>query len=374
MNANFAQLILDATEKIQRENFEAAIIPMLRGLELNPLGEGAADSLFLVGTVNGRLLFSHQAETSFLLSYRLRGTLIDPSLEFDNLVNLTQACLNLKSFEEAYQYGIIAETIKKEDYDLTANLIVACSLTDRLEEAKWRFEKLKNLSLLHANEVHSFLRGKGEIPTKTYQLSCDDLIDRYWKIERTGDLTKLKEWVQDLEKKPDGINSWKCWELLGKYYLSMLSRNPYSEYLILQNKAGLAAASGKAIAFHPQKAEDSFNLWLWRGKSLGEMCFFKLAVEALEKALIIEPANKEAKDGLNYCRKMADLPGDHPERPDSISWIEKVKSNANSSLKYAPSDWTCPKCGSNKIVPLDSTTLICDLCTFLGAPNDFLSD
>ncbi|MBN1154713.1 hypothetical protein JXB12_07320 [candidate division KSB1 bacterium] len=364
MDYDFSALIIEAQQKMQRGLLEPAIRPLINALESFPLGNGAADALYLIGIVHMETLDGHRCEISCLLSHRLRATLIDPDIEFRNLVNLTRACLNQKSFSEAYTYGKIAEQIVKDDEDLMANMLTAgifSGLEKELEISR-RYHELQLKSPTHAAGVISIIEGRSNIK-RTNNLSCDDLVDKFESNLKSGDFEDYKRNLNELLQKPDGINSWKCWKILTEMHIAMKPADPSQEYLRLQEMAGVAAASGKAIEFHPKKAKDNQKLWHWRGNALGQMCLYDMAVEALQTADSIKPGNKDVKESLDYCREMMSLSPDHVSRPDSMAWLENRRKEM---MKVRNEVKRCPKCGSHRIRFLGSDMITCDHCYYIG--------
>lgn len=368
MEYDFSALILEAQQKMQTGKLEAAIKPLINALESYPIAKGAADALHLIGIIHMKTMDGHRCEISCLLAHRLRATLIHPGLEFNNLVNLTRACLNQKSFEEAYVYGRMAEKINNEDPDQLANMTLASALSGKESEYEVanRLEKLKTISPSHVVGVISILEGKSNI-NPTYHLSCDDLVSQFENIKKSGSFDDYKKSLADLLTRPDGINSWKCWRMVTEIHLAMKPNNPEQEYLQLQEMAGVAAASGKAIAFHPNNAKDDQQLWHWRGNSLGQMCLYDMAVEALEIAYQIDRTNNAIKDALDYCIEMNNLPPEDIRRPDSWAWIEnrmREFENVKRTIRQ------CPKCGSNLIEFLGADMISCNDCLFIGSVYD----
>lgn len=278
-----------------------------------PVQTGHADALFTLGTAFGSgLTLNHDYETFTLMVYALRSTLNNKSLEFDILVNLCHACLYQKSFEEAYQYGKLAETnFGDQDVDLLANMIIASTVTNRIAEAKQKSEKLKKLRISKLEEVNEILKGRGPLrPTKDEDCA-DALADlkealRLWQNNKDDQaVTKIRESVVKLAKWPDGLNAWKCWQMLAEFYVSQSSRPTQLE--TIEYYARAAAALGKLIAFYPEGKELEPKYWLWHGQSLCELDLIKFATNSLEKALSIQTRDKSLsqaiRDTLEYCRQ-----------------------------------------------------------------------
>ena len=153
MKFNFAPLVVKAGQLLERNNNQDAFMLLRNALEKYPYAAGAADAMHMIDVIHMRLLNGHFTEISCLVAYRLRATLIDSGLEFDILVNLVRACLNQKSFEEAYQYGIIAEKINNSDPDLLANMIAACVFCHKDNEASERTNQLRKISIENLTEL-----------------------------------------------------------------------------------------------------------------------------------------------------------------------------------------------------------------------------
>lgn len=359
MKYDFSPLILESIEKMQKGLLEDVVPQIIDELMVNPIAIGAADAIYLVQLGHRDTIDAHRTETACLIGYRLRATLINPDLLLRGLVNLTQACLNHKSYEEAYRYGKMAWEINPLDEDLLANMVVICVFTGREQEAVDLHQKLKELSPLHAVNTIDRLKGNQDFKP-TYQLSCTDLIEQFSRFLEIGDEKSYRNAYYELLQKPDGIESWKCWRKVCQIHLAAMGGD--NEYLKTQETAGLAAASGKAIAFHPHQAEDDWELWYWRGGSLGQMCLYEMAVEALEKSLAINPGIKETRDSLVYCQEMAALPEGDERRPDSKAWVQNRINELKSERKAMYSAFSCPYCGTQKVRLLNMEVLTCDNC------------
>jgi len=276
---DFSLLINDALKKFQGRNdihhivdVENIISPLIDALQKYPLTRGSADALHLIGIIHMATLDSHRSEMSCLLVHRFRKTLMNKLSHFNSLVNLTRACINLKSFDEAYQYGLIGERIDNEDLDLLSNMTVASFLSNRKDESRERFEKIKKLDPIRTTEVHDLCNWKSNLK-RTDHFSCNDLVEKFEHMKDLKDFEQFKINLSELQKRPDGRNAWKCWRILCEMYIDMMPKNSKSEYLRLQSIAGLAAASGKAIAFHHNKAINDLQLWQWRRDALRKLEF-----------------------------------------------------------------------------------------------------
>lgn len=270
------QKLPSLTENMKRSfvatNIESILAPLIDALQQYPRASGSADALHLIGVVHMATFDHHRSEMSCLLVHRFRKTLIDKSHHFDSIVNLTRACINLKSFDEAYQYGLLGERIDNDDIDLFSNMVVASYLSDRKDEARERFEMLKEKSPTRATQVYALVNWKSDLKD-TRGDSCDHLVEKFVETKISGDFEKSKTYLSNLQKKPDGKNAWKCWRILSEIYVEMIQKNRESEYLYLQSTAGLASASGKAIAFHPDNARDDKQLLKWHRDALRELDF-----------------------------------------------------------------------------------------------------
>ncbi len=271
---NFSALGYSASD--QRSQFadliQGIITPLISALQLHPFEKGAADTVALISKLYMAIPDHYHTAVTSLLVHRLKGTLINPLLHFESLVNLAGACICLKSFEEAYFFGSVAEKIN-DDEDLLAYMTIASHLSDRKDESERRFDRLKQLSPRRATKVHAYTKWKSDLKP-TSHLSCDDLVKKFEALKFSIDSEKLETNLSDLQERPDGKNAWKCWRILCEVFVDMM-KNSYhtSEFLRLQKIVGLAAASGKALAFHPDKARDDKQLRKWNRDALSELGF-----------------------------------------------------------------------------------------------------
>jgi tetratricopeptide (TPR) repeat protein len=318
----FSDLIVQANRAFQRGEWEAAIGPLLAAVRDDPRSEGAADALAVVSKAYLNLENAHLGEVACLLVYRLRATLLAREQLFDSMVNLTLFNLRLKSFDEAYSYGRMAERIRWDDPDLLANMVGACLKTGRAEEATERFDELKRISPAKAGAVAKYFDSDGpEIPelTETFDLDCSDILGSIRQAAGAGDVERLYRAIRELQDRPDGRGAGDCWRAIGKVYASMLPAENDSGFFALQSYAGLAAAIGKAISADPERSAKDSELWAWRGKALGQLCLYELSVPALEKACELDPDGQACEAALHLCAQMQTLDENHPRRPDSAT-------------------------------------------------------
>jgi tetratricopeptide (TPR) repeat protein len=280
---------------------------------LEPIQVGHADALFAVGTIFGSgLTLNHDYETFNLMAYALRSTLANKELGVYILINLSHACVFQKSFEEAYQYGKLAEKFLDSDDDLLANLIIACTATNRIQEAKRLSNQLKQINKMKLASVNEILMGEG--PLQPIQKDCPDpLLDLNDAIlllhNGNQDMAteKMREATIKLEECPNGLNAWKSWKMLGEFYIS--EKNRSTEIESLEYIARATAAFGKMIAFYPTEREIDPKFILWLGQSLCQLGFYSLAINYLEKALSghtrDEGISKAINDTLNYCKQLS---------------------------------------------------------------------
>lgn len=327
----FSQLLIDANRAFQQGKWNAAIDPLIAALEQSPFARGAGDAIASMGIAHYHLQNAHYGEIASLIAYRLRATLIDRNLLFNSLVNLIVFNMVQKSFGEAYGYGAIAEQIRRDDSDLLANMVVACAMTGRKQEAMDRFEHLKQIAPIKAGTVSSYFLPDSPQLDRTQDDDCTAIYNQLHKLlesqiaAKAGRPTNLGSYndqfkgaIRELESHPEGIRAYDCWCELCKIYAHRIT-GIRSEYLKLQTWAGLGAASGKAINTRPDQAAASIELWRWRGRALSQLCFYELALDPLQKAASAEGANHEDRDALESCQKRMKLDESDSERPDSPS-------------------------------------------------------
>lgn len=151
---DLSRLIAEATEILTEQQSRSyqqkmpEILNLLLGpVEQFPYARGVADALYLVGVIDREVGLYHQSEVFNLLAWRMRGSLVQRSVEPMILINLAQACLYQKSFEEAYHYGKLAEKVhEKQDDDLLGILSVACVMTGRDSKGREYLNTLSKLS------------------------------------------------------------------------------------------------------------------------------------------------------------------------------------------------------------------------------------
>lgn len=282
INFDFSILISNAIRQLPniKTNLKIGEIinPICDALVKYPDGRGAGDAIHIIDMVYMGISDHHRSEIACLIVHRFRNTLIDKRHHFNSLVNLTRACINLKSFDESYKYGLMAEEINNNDLDLLSNMTVASYLSNRQKEARERFAILKEKHQLRAAEVHALVNWRSSLK-RTDGENCDELVEKFQKMMKSKEIDKFNLSLAELQKQPDGKSSWKCWQILCEWYSNILSKaNFNSEYLRLLNVAGLAASCGKAIAFHPDKDNLDRKLLKWRRESLQELEFFDIQV------------------------------------------------------------------------------------------------
>ena len=336
LNYDFSPVIVQAHKLVHKDRLEDALSLLLTELEKYPIARGAADALHLVGIIHMNNMDQHRTEAACLLSYRLRATLIDPNLAFDSLVNLVRACINLKSFNEGYYYGTIAEKMGgKEDPDLLANMVACCVFSDRHDQALERRDRLQALSPQHAAYINAFIQGTSDFQP-THHLSCTQLADEFENLRHADSrqgFNSFKNLLTQLQDRPDGIDAWRCWRIVCEIHNAMIPKDQKKEFLQLQQAACMAAAAGKAIAFHPTHADNDALLWAWRGQALGQMCLYEQGLEALLKAQEIDPAFQGIEQNIAYTRRMLSLPPDSAQRPDSKAWLEERLVHLDRSIR-----------------------------------------
>lgn len=302
--------ILRATELFQEGRPSDAVTLSVQAVQPMPRRLGAADALALVGKAYLQVEQAHQGEVACLMSVRLAPTLINPDLLFDNLVNLTFFNLRLKSFEEAYAYGRLAERLRTGDPDLEANLVGACALTGRTEEALERFERLKHASPVKAGMVQSYFSADGPaIPetTPTRHLDCSDLLPRIRDAATQSRIDEFHSALTDLQQRPDGNGARDCWLEVYRFYCNSLAAADWDEYQVFQGYAGVVASTGKVISADREAAEKDATLWVRRGVALAELRLYELAVPVLEHALTLAPGETNSSRALEDCREILRL-------------------------------------------------------------------
>lgn len=289
---------------------------------------GTADALALAAKVYFQLNQAHHGEVACLGTLRLFPSLIAREVLFHTLVNLTSFNLTLKSYEEAYAYGVMAERVQADDSDHTANMVMAAAFTERAEEALARFDRLERLAPMKAAVVKRYLEADGpavEDVRSTRALDCSGILRTLKAAAAAGRGDQLFAPIRELQQRPEGIGARDCWLELCHYYNQTLDIADGDEYLLNQGFAGLAAASGKAINASPAEAERDGALWLWRGTALKELRLFELAVPALAKAAALAPTPALA-EALRHCSAMADLRRTAAGAPDDLLPIARRRA------------------------------------------------
>lgn len=296
------------------DKINQALLELRREVYKDPQQYGNADALLFMGTMYRELGFYHEYEVLSLMAQRLSFTFTSENKKTSKLytwINLCNACVFQKSFDEAYYYGKVAEDIfNSEDEDFLSNMVICCWMTGKKEEASNYDSKLNKINHLKAIEVRSILAGDSPTISIFQKGDCSDLYNKLLEARDNPQKTVeiIRKVIIDIAQNPDGKKCWLVWRLLAEYYVSQ-SQQP-NEMEFIENYARAAAAAGKAIAFAPVDELMDPKFFLWFGQALGQMTLYKRAIYALEKALMYA-SNGEGpmltyaiKDSLQYCREM----------------------------------------------------------------------
>lgn len=349
---NFSQLIIEATKEFQQPGtLDKAIPPLIAAVSQNPFARGAADAIGHIVGIQYAIESYHYGEMTALLVYRLRSTLIERKMLFNSLVNLAHFNLGQKSFDEAFAYGTIAERIWPDDEDLLANMVFACAMTGREEEAIERFEQVKRIAPIKAGALASYFEQDSPHFRRTRDDDCSAIkkqLQEIFELKKTsrsvrvvdtgsqdlefGAVDDMKQVlveegvdtygeelvlaVRELERHPDGIQAHECWCLLCEIYAAELV-GIHNEYLQLQTWAGLAAASGKALNTKQSDEGDNIKLLRWHGRALSQLCLYELAIDPLKKATLVNDRDSDDQVALDRCMEMLLREEKDPARPDS---------------------------------------------------------
>lgn len=286
-----------------------------------PRRHGAADAMAIRAKIYFQTSQAYPGELACLEALRWAPSFIEADLLFDTLVNLNSFNLLLKSYDEAYAYGRMAEAIRSDDSDLGANMVVAAAMTSCEEEALSRFERLKQLAPMKAAVIKRYFEGEGpsmDVVTSTRHVDCSDILQRLRTAVTAGSGDEVVALVAELQQRPEGIGARDCWLELCRFHRQTVEIADDDEYLLIQGYAGLASATGKAINAAPGEAEGDGRLWRWRGEAFTQLRLFELAIPALERATALAPEDAALSQSLSECRVMLDLWRGHTGRADEL--------------------------------------------------------
>jgi len=281
---------------------------LLDAVQPMPRRFGAPEAMAFVAKAHLAARQAHKGEVAGLTAVRLASNLVETELLFDTWVNLCSFSGQLKSFEEAYAYGLKAERIKEGDPDLEANLSMAAVFTGREDEALRRFEKLKTTSPVKAGAVEAYFRpGAADIPemTPTTHLDCKDILNRIRSSVERWAMEELQAAVAELGRQPDGMGARDCWMELCRFYFRLIEVADDDEFLIFQGYAGIAAASAKGINLDLAEADRGLLLWKWRALALRQLRLYDDAAAVLQHLAALVPHNPELAQMLEDCRARA---------------------------------------------------------------------
>ena len=324
LDVDLAPVLHRSLEQIQRGKVAPAAAALLEAVERHPMARGAADALYHLGVVAMELGRLHEQEVYCLLTHRVRATAIAEEIPFNNLVNLSRACLSLKSFREAWNYGCLAERLRDDDADLLANLLAIGALLGEPDRDR-RLDRLRAIDLSKVAVLTETLAGRTSFqPTR--DLDGRDLAREFDRLAKSSIDTYLSL-LAELERRPDCRGADRCWRKLTQAYVEGLAEDPGQGMKFLFNCAGAAAAAGKAINASADDASGDAELWGWYGATLAQLCLYEAAVPALERALAIGASPRTAQN-LEETRRLASLPEDSIERMDSPAHLAHLRARA----------------------------------------------
>jgi hypothetical protein len=254
MTNSLRPALVDSLELFHVGKPREALVKLFTATRQQPKAEGAADALYHLGIFSRELGNRHQEELFYLAAHSVRDTAIARKTVFNNLVNLTRVCIDLRSFREASSYGLLAERIHDDDADLLGNL-VAVSVLLEAPDRELRIERLRAVDPVKLAELGETLTGKNKGFQPTRQLDGSDLVRRFESA--AGRLDALLPLVLELQERPDCVGAARCWRLLADAY-DTAARPGGSGLEAVLTIAGIVAASGKAInASSDRDANDS---------------------------------------------------------------------------------------------------------------------
>ncbi len=353
MARGFIDEIPEAIELNQTGNIDESIAVLLGAISEDPLALGVCDALYVLGQNYMALEQWHKLEKTCLMAYRFRASAVLEDSLFNSLVNLTRACINLKSPREGFTYGLIAESINDNDPELLGNMIILEVMLG-LNEKTGREEKLKKKDISKVVYLNNWLTSDDPF-WKSHKEDCGDLwgqINNFekgiiqWiarKLNKKKGIQFLTEWADQLSHKPNGLLANKCWKKLTEVYASGAAAADPSSFNFIISYASATSAAGKAIYSDDRQAEGDAELWYWYGAGLGQMCLYDMAYNALEKCQKYNPNHPNIDDALQYIDEMNKLPGDSIRRPDSSAYYnEFFKQEYGMSIEEFKKGLTIP--------------------------------
>lgn len=205
---------------------------------------GSCDVLYHLGIVARAVGDLHQEEVCYILAHHLRSTAVSKDVAFNTLVNLTRTCFDLKSFDEAWQYGVVAEKERHDDLDLAANMAMLATLIEAPDRDD-RLDRLRVRDAVKMTEITSTLAGDNPAFQITRGEDGSDLVRLFESTPtKFPDLSSL---IRKLQQRPDCRGAARCWELLACAH-EVAGREATTDWQRLNHLAGLVAAAGKSTS------------------------------------------------------------------------------------------------------------------------------
>ncbi len=334
-----ADQLIKAVERDDGQVNES-LLSITKALHVMPRRMGAADAKATMAAWYYRSHQAHYGEVACLETLHYAPTFINPDLHFDCLVNLVSFCATLKSFEEAWEYGLIAEKIKSDDTDLMTNMISIAALSGREAEASKRFERLVEEAPMKAQTAKTNLTG--ELPGtyhSTRNEDCSDILQKLQSVLAVPGLgPEFPNILIALQQRPEGKGAKDCWTALYRYYKSLLDDALVEDdtYIIVQASAGIVATTGKALnaadSVADGPADDHNQLWEWRGRAFARLRLFELAIPALENAQSAAPGNDQIRAILDECRSMSSLRQQSRANPECLNDAAREKARSRGEF------------------------------------------
>jgi hypothetical protein len=261
-----------AVELLQRGDFYEAVATLRPVASQYYTCAGAAEALLVLAQIELGAHSWHRAEAFCLIGYRQRETAIHQETVFDNLVNLTWACLQQKSFTEGFRYGLVAERIKENDVDLLANMLMLGGLGGIRDGSEARHQLLRGLDRARLATVEAVLRGERPDLSPTRDKDASHLRKGTRRLIGMSGF-ELSNYLLELLRVPDGVGAYDAWKALTEMYLAEIPAPGEQGLLRLYHVAAATAAAGKALNADPDAGAKEDSLQRTYDRGLVEMGF-----------------------------------------------------------------------------------------------------
>ncbi len=274
--------------------------------------EGVVECLFFGGTLYREINLLHNYEVLTLMAYHINEKLgLDSPIVDDIMINLCNACMLQKSFEEAYYYGKMAKAkITKPDEELLSNMIITCYALGKEYEGKNYSSELEAVNPIKFATTNEMLKAGGAIqPTK--HLDCKKLLNELNSLanNQTRSVQQESQGIRNaimvLSERPDGEKCWRCWEILTDYFVQSY-KNRESEAELIEYMGRVVATGGKTLYSCPDDDLLDSNFHIRYAQSLMEFSFYDRAMHVLNRALLRFSTDPEKLKIIKGLRKVVE--------------------------------------------------------------------